>query len=127
MAHESPVPDGSAQSQADASWPGPDQAYSSAGQAGYGQAGPAPHGPSGPAAYGHSGTAAYGPASGSTPYGPAASTAYGPGDSAGYGPAGYSQGGPAEATVDLLFDRLAGIATPDGRVDRPSERENAVS
>jgi S1-C subfamily serine protease len=95
MAHESPVPDGSAQSQADASWPGPDQAYSSAGQAGYGQAGPAPHGLSGPAAYGHSGTAAYGPASGSTPYGPAASMAYGPGDSAGYGPAGYGQGGPA--------------------------------
>ena len=95
MAHESPVPAGSAQSQADASWPGPDQSYSSAGQAGYGPAGPAPHGPSGPAAYGHSGPAAYGPAGGSSAYGPAASTAYGPGDSAGHGPAGHGQGGPA--------------------------------
>ena len=95
MAHESPVPAGSAQSQADASWPGPDQSYSSAGQAGYGPAAPAPHGHSGPAAYGHSGPATYGPASGSPAHGPAASTAYGPGDSAGYGPAGHGQGGPA--------------------------------
>ena len=99
MAHESPVPAGSAQSQADASWPGPDQSYSSAGQAGYGPAGPAPHGPSGPAAYGHSGPAAYGPAAARQHTAPRPRPAYGPGDSAGYGPAGHAQGGPGQATA----------------------------
>ena len=89
MAHESPVPAESAQSQADASWPGPDQSYSSAGQAGYRPAGPAPHGHSGPAAYGHSGPAAYGPAG----YGQGGPADHGPGDYGQGGPAGYGQGG----------------------------------
>jgi len=108
MAHESPVPAGPTQPQADASWPGPDSSYSSAGQAGYGQAGSAGYGPgayghSGPAAYGPSGSAAYGP-SGSAAYGPSGSAAYlpaggtghGPAGSAGYGPAGYGPAGSAD-------------------------------
>jgi S1-C subfamily serine protease len=100
MAHESPVPAGSTQPQADASWPGPDSSYSSAGQAGYGPAGsagygptgsagygPAAHGHSAPAARGHSGPAGYGH-SGPAAYGPPASAAYGPSGSLGYSPAG---------------------------------------
>jgi len=100
MAHESPVPAGPTQPQADASWPGPDSSYSSAGQAGYGQAGSAGYGPgayghSGPAAYGPSGSAAYGP-SGSAAYLPAGGTGHGPAGSAGYGPAGYGPAGSAD-------------------------------
>jgi S1-C subfamily serine protease len=92
MAHESPVPAGPTQPQADASWPGPDSSYSSAGQAGYGQAGSAGYGPG---AYGHSGPAAYGP-SGSAAYLPAGGTGHGPAGSAGYGPAGYGPAGSAD-------------------------------
>jgi S1-C subfamily serine protease len=100
MAHESPVPAGPTQPQADASWPGPDSSYSSAGRAGYGQAGsagygPAAHGPSGPAAYGPAGGTGHGPA-GSAAYGPAVSTGHGPAGSAGYGPAGYGPAGSAD-------------------------------
>jgi S1-C subfamily serine protease len=110
MAHESPVPAGSTQPQADASWPGPDSSYSSAGQAGYGPAGAAGYGPagyghSGPAAHGHSGPAAYGhsgPAghghSGPAAYGPTGSAAYGPSGSAGYGPSGSAAYGPGDGT-----------------------------
>ena len=92
MAHESPVPAGPTQPQADTSWPGPDSSYSSAGQAGYGQAGSAGYGPG---AYGHSGPAAYGP-SGSAAYLPAGGTGHGPAGSAGYGPAGYGPAGSAD-------------------------------
>jgi S1-C subfamily serine protease len=91
MAHESPVPAGTEQPQADASWPGPDSSYSSSGPAGSAPAGygPAGYGPAGygPAGYGPAG---YGPAG----YGPGGygATGYRPG---GYGPAGYGPGGPA--------------------------------
>jgi S1-C subfamily serine protease len=120
MAHESPVPAGSTQPQADASWPGPDSSYSSAGQAGYGQAGPAGHGQAGPAGRSQAGPAGYGQAGhsqagpagygqaayspsgpaaqgspGSAAYGPSGGTGHGPAGSAGYGPAGYGPEGSA--------------------------------
>jgi S1-C subfamily serine protease len=88
MAHESPVPAGNAQPQADASWPGSDSSYSSSDPAGHGPAGSAGYGP---AAYGPSASAAYGPAS-ATGHGPAGSAGYGSG---GYGPGGHGPGGPA--------------------------------
>src|SRR5438132_9674319 len=82
MAHESPVPAGSTQPQADASWPGPDSSYSSAAPAGHGPAGSAGYGP---AAYGQAGPGGYGPGG------------YGPGGPAGYGPGGPEGPGPADA------------------------------
>jgi S1-C subfamily serine protease len=67
MAHESPVPAGTAQPQADASWPGP-------GSYGPGDYGPGGYGPAGygPGGYGPGGPAGYGPGSPGGPEGPGA-------------------------------------------------------